>query len=151
MKVQTPSAPTPSERSDRLLSALAYFSIVPAFLLLILPRSRRRSTVRFHACQSILLNAGLTAALFFVGLAASFTLLFEPASAPALSIAVAWPCRFACLLVWILCAVRVARGQSIQLPFLAAVAQRQASGPLFRSVQTPQPSSGNQPLIHAIR
>src|ERR1041385_7206098 len=58
---------TPSRLSDDLLAALAYFAVVPAIVLLLVPATRRSGLVRFHAWQG----------LFFVVAAAVLALVLR--------------------------------------------------------------------------
>jgi uncharacterized membrane protein len=51
--------------ADRAPAALAYLTLVPAVVFLLLPAYRRRMFVRFHAWQSVLLWAAFC--LFTIG------------------------------------------------------------------------------------
>ena len=77
--------------ADRALAVLAYFTLVPAAVLLFVPALRNRRFVRFHAWQSLLLWAtffilsvvalllsNIAAAMLFLlfGVLASFAMLF---------------------------------------------------------------------------
>lgn len=64
-----------AEVSDRIASAVAYITIFPAIALLVLPRYNKRANVRFHARQSIFLNAALALVSYCVTLLLGFAAL----------------------------------------------------------------------------
>jgi len=124
-----------ADRNDRIVSAIAYLSIVFAAVLLFLPPYARRLNVRFHICQSILLNGILTSVIFGVGAFASFESILSPAGVSNPIIAFIWPARIACFAIWIASAVAVGRGKSFRLPVLARIADQQATSHFLKTTK----------------
>jgi uncharacterized membrane protein len=116
------SAAPRSGFSDNGIGAMAYITFVPAMFFLMLPRYKRRSYVRFHAWQSILLDlAAFTVSLFL-------SLLAQPAlhrGAYYLLSAtrVAWGLWFG---LWIATALCALTGRRFHLPLIGRMAERLA-------------------------
>ena len=72
------SEATPTGLSDNAAGALAYITIVPAIVFLVMPPYNSSSYVRFHAWQSILLNVSA----IVLGIAFSFLTVFGWTSPP---------------------------------------------------------------------
>jgi uncharacterized membrane protein len=104
-------------QTDRLVAALAYLTLVPGAVLLILPQYRESRFVRFHAWQSVFLW-GLFAVLAIVSLllsnlaAAMFFLLFGILIALAM------------FFLWIVLSFKAFQGDRFELPLLGALAER---------------------------
>jgi uncharacterized membrane protein len=122
-----------SDRSKPLLNlvcAASYVTMFPAAMLLILPPTVRNPRIRFHACQSILLNWFLVSATFIVGMFASLEQILGSGMGHAAELK--WVLRLFTLAFWAIATVRVAKGKTFRIPGVAALAQRQANGRLFR-------------------
>ena len=126
MAEQTLSFVNRSGVSDRIASAVAYITIFPAIVLLILPRSSKRPNVRFHARQSIFLNATLSLVSYGATLFLGFAALVGSSPSTNLYFSLTWMIRVACLLTLVACAGQVARGKQLRLWFLGSLAERQA-------------------------
>ena len=102
---------------DRALASLAYFTMLPAIVLLLLPAFRARRFVRFHAAQSVLIwgaflvltvvalfLSNVTAAMFFLllGIITSLAMFF----------------------LWIVLSIKAWQGERFGLPFIGMLAGR---------------------------
>lgn len=107
----------PLPTRDRALGALAYFSPLPAAVLLVLPAFRSHRFLRFHAWQSLLiwvLFLVLTLiALFLSNAAAAVVFLF-------FGILVA----LAMLFLWIALSIKAWQGERFELPWFGELAGR---------------------------
>lgn len=105
----------PSE--DRALAALAYFTLVPAAVLLLLPAYRHSAFVRFHAWQSVLLWGAFglltIVSLFLSNVAAAMAfLLFGILAALAM------------FFLWVVLSLKAWQGELFELPLFGALADR---------------------------
>jgi uncharacterized membrane protein len=107
----------PLAKEDRILAALAYFTLVPAGVLLLLPGFRTHRFIRFHAWQSALLWG-----VFFVltivavslsNIAAAMVFLL---SGILLSLAM--------LFLWIVLSIKAWQGERFELPWFGKLAGR---------------------------
>jgi uncharacterized membrane protein len=107
----------PIPQADRLAAALAYLTLVPGVVLLLVPQYRESRFVRFHAWQSILLwgffvvftitsllLSNLAAAMFFLlfGILASLAMFF----------------------LWVVLSFKAWQGDRFELPVLGTLAER---------------------------
>lgn len=104
---------------DNLMGTLAYITIIPAILFLILEPYKNRRFVRFHSFQCLFL-----AAAFFVLSVVNGILGFIPVvgfvtifTAPLLMIA--------CLVIWIVVMVKAYQGEEYRLPVIGDMAVKQ--------------------------
>jgi len=116
--------PTPTGLSDNGAGALAYFTIVPAIVFLVLPPYNASSYVRFHAWQSIFLNVAAIVVFvafsilamfgFIVGFHFYFLFLFRM---------LIWLGFF---IVWLICVLKAVNGERYKLPVIGDLAAKQA-------------------------
>lgn len=105
----------PSE--DRALAALAYLTLVPAAVLLLLPAYRHSTFVRFHAWQSVLLWGAfglitiVSLFLFNVTAAMAFLLLGILAA-------------LAMFFLWVVLSLKAWQGELFELPLFGTLAER---------------------------
>jgi uncharacterized membrane protein len=110
----------PVEWEDRITGALAYFTFIPAIVLLFLKQYQQRKFVRFHAFQSVFFWA-LVVVLSLLGLLASlFGWLFG-------WLLVGTLISIALFFTWLLLSVKALQGERFELPFLGALAEQQAA------------------------
>ena len=111
------SAATPAVAAtglaDNAAGALAYVTIIPAILFLVLPEYNRRSFVRFHAFQSI----GLAVVWFAI------SLIFI---IPILGWIVGFVGLIAVLCAWIMCIMKAYKGQRYKLPVIGNYVENMA-------------------------
>ena len=109
--------------SDGFVGGVAYITPVPAIVLLLLPPYNKRSFVRFHAWQSVLLHAvfAIVLTVAAVGIAhfmgKSDKVLYASFS---VFIWVAW------MLTWVLCSMKAMNGRKFKLPPLGNIAEKWA-------------------------
>ena len=109
--------------SDNAAGALAYLTIVPAIVFLVLPPYNASPFVRFHAWQSIFLNIAAIVVSIILSACLAFSLVFGGVLFLALSrlIWIFW------LLIWVLCAVNALNGKRFKLPVIGPIAERLAN------------------------
>jgi uncharacterized membrane protein len=118
------SDPNPTGLTDNAAGALAYITIVPAIVFLVLPPYNASSYVRFHAWQSIFLNIAaivvfvafsfLTMFGFIFGFHFFFLFFFR------------WLIWLACFVVWLICVLKAVNGERYKLPVIGDLAEKQA-------------------------
>jgi uncharacterized membrane protein len=119
-----PAAPAvvlpPVEWEDRITGALAYFTFIPAIVLLFLKQYQQRKFVRFHAFQSVFFWA-VVVVLALLGLLASlFGWLFG-------WLMVGTLIAIALFFTWLLLSVKALQGERFELPLLGALAEQQVA------------------------
>jgi uncharacterized membrane protein len=113
----------PTGLSDNAAGALAYVTIVPAIVFLVMPPYNASSYVRFHAWQSIFLN--IAAIVFSIGLSfvAGFGAVFGMFFFLMMLSRLLWLAWF---LIWVLCVVKAINGERFKLPLIGDLAAKQA-------------------------
>jgi uncharacterized membrane protein len=108
--------------SDNTVGAISYITFVPAAVFLMLPPYNANPDVRFHAWQSIFLNAAAFVVSVAVSLAAMAMAVFMPYAWYVTSklVWLSW------MLIWILCVVYAINGKRLKLPLIGAFAEKQA-------------------------
>jgi uncharacterized membrane protein len=107
------SAPAAGGLTDNLAGALAYVTIIPAILFLVLEPYNKRRFIRFHAFQSIFVFV----AWMIVGIGLSF-IGFIPWL---------WAIvRLAVFVTLLILALKAYQGQMFKLPVIGDIAEQQA-------------------------
>src|SRR5579875_1697837 len=99
--------------SDSAAGALAYVTIIPAILFLVLAPYNNRPFIRFHAFQCL-------------GLAAAWVILSMIGAIPVLGWLIWGLGSLALLVVWILCIVKASQGGYLRLPVISEFASTQS-------------------------
>ena len=107
----------PIAAEDRALAALAYFTLLPAIVLLLLPAFRARRFIRFHAWQSVLIWGA-----FFVLTVAAFFL--SNVAAAMLFLVLGIIASLAMFFLWIVLSIKAWQGERFELPWLGTLAGR---------------------------
>lgn len=107
----------PPPVADRAAAALAYFTLIPAAVLLVLPAFRSHRFVRFHAWQSILIWA-----VFFV--LTIIAVLLSNISAAMVFLLAGVLAALAMLFLWIVLSVKAWQGERFELPGFGGLAAR---------------------------
>ena len=118
----TPPTVSQSGLSDNAAGGLAYITIIPAIIFLIVEPYNKNSYVRFHSWQSIFLGiAGVAAwaVLLAIGLIPVVNLV-DVILAP-----LVW---LGFIVLWIILLVKAFSGQRFKLPILGNLAEKQANG-----------------------
>jgi uncharacterized membrane protein len=110
--------------SDNAAGAVAYFTFVPAVVLLLLPSYNTNSYVRFHAWQSILLSATVIGVSLLLSLAVVLFVVFGAF----FLIAIARLIWFLWLALWLVCVLKALNGQRFKVPIIGNMAEKQARG-----------------------
>lgn len=111
--------------NDRLVGMLAYITFLPALMFLLIEPFKKNRFIRFHAFQSIFLTISALAlwlalrALFFV-----FSLI--PVIGHLLVLLFSMVFAVGLFILWILLLVKVLQGDKFRIPFVGALAERQA-------------------------
>lgn len=119
---QAGAAPTPAPvfapavgLTDNIAGALAYFTIIPAIVFLVVAPYNRNRFVRFHSFQCLFL-AVLWVALHFV-----------VAFMPFIHFMLWSVLGLVGFVVWIICVVKAYQGQMWKFPVLGDIAEQQAN------------------------
>jgi uncharacterized membrane protein len=111
--VTTVVAPTGAGLADNVAGALAYVTIIPAIVFLVLEPFNKKRFVRFHAFQSIFVYvAGM-----IIGIGLSFVGFI-----PFLWIIL----RLALFVILLILALKAYQGQMFKLPVIGDIAEQQA-------------------------
>jgi|SRR5579863_537775 uncharacterized membrane protein len=113
--VAAPAVSTTGGMSDNVAGMLAYFTIIPAVIFLVMEPYNKSRFVRFHAWQSLIFGVAwyiLWYGLRFVGL---FTFFL-------------WPLiGLGGFIVWIILVLKANQGQMFKLPVIGDIAEKQAN------------------------
>ncbi len=118
-----PATPTPTPASglaDNVAGMLAYVTIIPAIIFLVLEPYNRNRFVRFHAWQSVFFNIAWW--VLWIGL----RILVHMPFLGFLTLFV-WPVVWlGGFIVWIILLMKANQGQMFKLPVIGDLAQQQA-------------------------
>ena len=122
MNDPTPSTVSQSGLSDNAAGGLAYITIIPAIIFLIVEPFNRNSFVRFHAWQCIFLTIGC------IVIEVALTFLTHLPFLGFMTLLI-WPLvGLAFFIVWILALIKAFNGQRFKLPIIGDLAEKQANG-----------------------
>jgi uncharacterized membrane protein len=111
----------PSGLSDNAAGGLAYFTIIPAIIFLIVEPYKKRSFVRFHAWQSIFFLVAWAVIDILVNMLQNLG-----QSSVFLTLTVIQLVRLALFVVWIVVIINAFNGKRFKLPVLGKLAEKQA-------------------------
>ncbi|WP_353068307.1 hypothetical protein RBB75_12870 [Tunturibacter empetritectus] len=124
--VAAPPAATNAGLSENAAAAIAYLTIIPAIIFLVLEPFNKMPLVRFHSWQSI----GLCVAAFVLQLLISFgeiLLHFIPGIVLLFSL-VHLVIALGLFLVWLFLIIKASKGEWYKLPIIGDFAEKQARG-----------------------
>jgi uncharacterized membrane protein len=107
--------------SDNAAAGIAYITIIPAIVFLIIDPFRRSSYVRFHAWQSIFFFIAWTVINILVGMVQHIV-----PSAVFLTLTVLQLVGLAIFIIWLIVFIGAFGGKQIKLPVIGDLAARQA-------------------------
>jgi uncharacterized membrane protein len=116
------SEENPSGLSDNAASGLAYLTIIPAIVFLIVDPFKKNATVRFNAWQSIFFFIAWAVVDILVGLVQNLV-----PSTVFLTLTVLQLVGLAIFVVWLIIFVGTFGGKRIKLPVIGNLAERQAT------------------------
>jgi len=99
--------------SDHAAGAIAYITIIPAIIFLLVEPYNKNPFVRFHAWQNIFISIGWFACSIIM-------------IVPILGWIVGVVGDLALFVCWIICIVKASSGQKFMVPFIGALAEKQA-------------------------
>jgi uncharacterized membrane protein len=99
--------------SDNAAGALAYITIIPAIIFLLVEPYNKNPFVRFNAWQNIFISIGWFACSIIM-------------IVPILGWIVGVVGDLALFVCWIICIVKASSGQKFMVPFIGALAEKQA-------------------------
>jgi uncharacterized membrane protein len=108
--------PNQSGLSDNAAGALAYVTIIPAIIFLIVEPFNKNPYVRFHAWQSI-----------FLGIAA-FALNIVLGVIPVIGWVIIPFANLVLLVIWVYVLIKALNGLRFKLPLIGDLAEKQANG-----------------------
>jgi uncharacterized membrane protein len=103
--------------ADRALAALAYLTLVPAAVLLLVPAYRQNTFVRFHAWQSVLLWGAF-------GLLTIVSLLLSNVTAAMAFLMLGILASLAMFFLWVVLSLKAWQGELFELPLFGMLADR---------------------------
>ncbi|HEX8811516.1 MAG TPA: DUF4870 domain-containing protein [Terracidiphilus sp.] len=107
--------------TDNVAGMLAYFTIIPAILFLVLEPYNKSRFVRFHAFQCLFFAVAWTALWIGLNIVAHIPILGW------LTILI-WPLvGLAGLIIWIILLLKANQGQMYKLPVIGDMAEKQAN------------------------
>jgi uncharacterized membrane protein len=106
--------------SENAASGLAYVTLIPAIIFLLVPPYNQSPTVRFNAWQSIFLAIAFVPVWMVLAVIGfiPFVNLIDVALFPLVGIGF--------LIVWVICLVKAFNGQRFELPLIGKFAAQQA-------------------------
>ena len=113
----TPAVPTPpaqSGLSDNAAGALAYVTIIPAIIFLIVEPYNKNSYIKFHSWQSIFLGIAMFAVDIVLTVIPIIGWIILPFA------------MLAFLIIWIIVLLKASKGERFKLPFIGNLAEKQA-------------------------
>ena len=131
--MQDNAKPESSRFLENLCCAVSYITILPPAFMLLFPPAARNPRIRFHACQSILLNWILAVVAFFLHLSSGFQQLLGGGSGARFE----WTARILCMTTWAVAFTCLSMGGRFHILFLKTLADRQANGRLFKLFAPP--------------
>jgi uncharacterized membrane protein len=111
---------------ETLTGALAYFTVIPAILFLLIEPYNKNRFVRFHSfqCLGVSLVALIVGALLRV---VGFVVFFIPMIGPLLVWLVSGVVILAFFVMWTVLVVKALQGETFKLPVVGDFAERQAT------------------------
>jgi uncharacterized membrane protein len=115
-----PAAASAGGLTDNVAGMLAYVTIIPAIIFLVMEPYNRSRFVRFHAFQSIFFAVAWTALWIVLNIIAHIPLLGW------LTILI-WPLiGLAGFIIWLILLLKANQGQMFKLPIIGDLAEKQA-------------------------
>jgi uncharacterized membrane protein len=115
-----PSAPAAAGLTDNLAGALAYVTIIPAIIFLVLEPFNKKRFIRFHAFQCIFFAAAWTVLWIILAFIGHIPFL-------GWATVFVWPLvSLAGFVIWLILVLKAYQGQMFKLPVIGDIAEQQA-------------------------
>jgi len=111
--------------NDNVMGALAYFTIIPAILFLVIEPYNKNRFIRFHSFQMIFLVLAMFA-IWIAEFVLGMVLAFVPVVGPILGFVIGLAVFFGSIAAWALAAFKAYQGQKYKLPVIGDLAEQQA-------------------------
>src|SRR5260370_28499967 len=115
------STPASGGLADNTAGMLAYITIIPAIIFLVMEPYNKNKFVRFHAFQNIFFAIALTV-LWIVLMILGFVLHIIPILGWMLHLLLASGLGIGRFIVWVMALIKANKGENSKLPYLAALA-----------------------------
>jgi uncharacterized membrane protein len=112
--------------TDNVAGMLAYVTIIPAILFLVLEPYNKNRFVRFHSFQSIFFAVGWIA-LWIGVMIISAVLAFIPILGHLIALLLWMVISVGFFIIWIILLIKANQGQMYKLPFIGDLAEKQAN------------------------
>jgi uncharacterized membrane protein len=121
MSDQVPSTANQTGLSENAAGGLAYITVIPAIILLIVEPYNKSSYVRFHAWQCIFWVLGWIARDVVVGICGMILPFFHLFAYGLYSMV-----SLAMLILWLIVLIKAFNGERFKLPIIGDLAEKQA-------------------------
>lgn len=116
-----PATTAASGLTDNMAGALAYVTIIPAILFLVLEPYNKNRFIRFHSFQCIFFAVAWTALWIALRIIVQIPIL-------GWATILLWPLvSLAGLIIWIILVLKAYQGKMFKLPFIGDMAEKQAN------------------------
>ena len=122
MTDQNPSTVTQSGLSDNAAGGLAYVTVIPAIVFLIIEPFNKIPYVRFHSWQSIFM------AIAWVVVEVGLTVLGRVPGMGLLTLIIGPLVGLCFLILWIIVLINAFNGKRFKVPVIGDLAEKQANG-----------------------
>lgn len=109
------SSAQPGGLSENAAGVVAYITIIPAIIFLVMVPYNRSSFIRFHAWQSIFFGVTVAVVNFVLGVI------------PILGWLLLLPVGVALLILWIFVMIKASKGERYKIPFIGNFAEQAAN------------------------
>ena len=117
----TNGTPTSSGLSDNAAGALAYVTIIPSIIFLVMEPYNRNPFVKFHCWQNIFLCIACVA-LYIVDLVFSLIPFVGWILGPLIGLVLG----LGIFILWLICIIKAFQGQKFVIPYIGPLAEKQA-------------------------
>lgn len=124
MQQQSVSTPSRSKRVEDALCVFSYVTLLPAAVMLFLPVTAHNARIRFHACQSCLVNSLLISAAFCLNLLAGFDEVLRRGSGAGFQ----WTARILYVAFLAVASICIFTGREFRVPCVGLLAEKEADG-----------------------
>ena len=109
--------------NDNVLGAVAYITVIPAIIFLLLEPYNKNRFVRFHSLQCLMLAAA-SFVIYMIELILAIPLAFLPVVGTILSIIMGFAIFFALVIAWIMAVIKAYNGEEYRLPVIGDFAAK---------------------------
>jgi uncharacterized membrane protein len=120
------SAPAGSGLADNVAGMLAYITIIPAIIFLVMEPYNRNRFVKFHAWQNIFLHVAAVA-LWIVLMILTVAASVVPIVGHLIVMLLGFVVWVGLVVVWVILLIKANAGQMYKLPFIGDLAEKQAN------------------------